>query len=225
MKFTHLWIFDYLSANTLLLLLTSFTIFVLPLFPSSTYPVLYSAFFTLIFFMASYAIHKTSKPLLFITLALIILVWVSNLANLESLKILFRTCQFLFFFYLVSALIRQVAANQSVTARVIADAITGYLLLGFAFSLAVTVLASVHAGAYNFHGGALSSKTSTEMFPENVYYTFITFTTTGYGDFLPQTPLAKSLAILISVSGQLYIAVIIALLVGKYAANQITRQE
>jgi len=44
--------------------------------------------------------------------------------------------------------------------------------------------------------------------------------TLGYGDISPLIPLAKSLSILISVSGQMYIAIIIALLVGKVAGAQ-----
>ena len=49
-----------------------------------------------------------------------------------------------------------------------------------------------------------------------MYFTFINLTTTGFGDFLPLTPLAKSLSVLISITGQLYTAIIIAMLVGKY---------
>jgi voltage-gated potassium channel len=44
----------------------------------------------------------------------------------------------------------------------------------------------------------------------------VNYTTLGYGDILPQLPFAKSLAILMSVSGQIYLAVIIAMLAGKY---------
>jgi hypothetical protein len=49
-----------------------------------------------------------------------------------------------------------------------------------------------------------------------MYFTFVSLTSTGYGDFLPLTPAAKSLSNLISITGQLYIAIIIATLVGKY---------
>ena len=52
-----------------------------------------------------------------------------------------------------------------------------------------------------------------------LYYTFMTFTTTGYGDIAPTHPISKSLAVLISVVGQLYVAVVIAMLVGKYASS------
>jgi voltage-gated potassium channel len=43
----------------------------------------------------------------------------------------------------------------------------------------------------------------------------------GYGDYLPNTSGARSIAILMSVSGQLYIGIIIALLVGKFSNTKI----
>jgi len=42
----------------------------------------------------------------------------------------------------------------------------------------------------------------------------------GYGDICPLTPLTRSLATFIAVSGQFYIAIIVALLVGKFSAQR-----
>ena len=41
----------------------------------------------------------------------------------------------------------------------------------------------------------------------------------GNGDITPNHPLAKSLAILLSVSGQLYITFIVGIIIGKYLTN------
>ena len=49
-----------------------------------------------------------------------------------------------------------------------------------------------------------------------IYYSFVTMTTLGYGDITPLKSLARSLSIFFSVAGQLYLAFIIATLVGKY---------
>jgi hypothetical protein len=65
----------------------------------------------------------------------------------------------------------------------------------------------------------LTGRTSAYLH-EYIYYTFVTFTTLGYGDIIPLKPISKSLALLISISGQIYVAIIIAMLVGKYASNQ-----
>jgi voltage-gated potassium channel len=72
-------------------------------------------------------------------------------------------------------------------------------------------------GAYHFpEGGAGDEQTvMSKMF----YYTFVTYTSTGYGDITPILPSARSLATLISTTGQLYVAVIIAMLVGKFSST------
>jgi hypothetical protein len=44
-------------------------------------------------------------------------------------------------------------------------------------------------------------------------------TTLGYGDLLPVTPGAKSMAVLITLSGQFYLVIIMALLVGRLLAG------
>ena len=52
-----------------------------------------------------------------------------------------------------------------------------------------------------------------------IYYTYVTISTLGYGDLVPISPAGRSIATLISLSGQIYIAVIIAMLVGKFASR------
>lgn len=52
-----------------------------------------------------------------------------------------------------------------------------------------------------------------------VYFSFMTLTTTGYGDISPVSVSARSLAVLESVIGQLYLAVLVARLVGLHIAH------
>jgi hypothetical protein len=52
-----------------------------------------------------------------------------------------------------------------------------------------------------------------------VYYSFVTQTTLGYGDITPITAPARSLSLLEAVIGQLYVAVLIARLVGIHIAQ------
>jgi voltage-gated potassium channel len=89
--------------------------------------------------------------------------------------------------------------------------------LGFAYSLIVAIISVKIPGAYNTNFSANLERHMLEPIQDNIYYTFMTYTTTGYGDIVPTHPISKSLAVLISVSGQLYVAIIIAMLVGKYA--------
>lgn len=50
-----------------------------------------------------------------------------------------------------------------------------------------------------------------------VYFSFVTIATLGYGDIVPMNDLARGLAILEAVSGQLYLTVLVARLVSLYA--------
>jgi hypothetical protein len=53
-----------------------------------------------------------------------------------------------------------------------------------------------------------------------VYFSFVTLATLGYGDIVPHTDVARSLAILEGVGGQLFLAVLVARLVSLYTTNQ-----
>ena len=53
-----------------------------------------------------------------------------------------------------------------------------------------------------------------DVFSEMYYFSFVTLTTLGYGDVLPISRVARSFATLEAVIGQLYLAVVIASLVG-----------
>jgi voltage-gated potassium channel len=105
-----------------------------------------------------------------------------------------------------------------VTLQVIVHSLSGYLLLGTVFAIGTIMISQWNVGAYNFNA---SESHDVPLFSDCMYYTFITFTTTGYGDLLPILPVARSFAIWIAACGQLYIAVIIALLVGKYSGASV----
>jgi len=117
-------------------------------------------------------------------------------------------------------MIYEIARSEVVNVRVIVEAINCYLLIGFNFSLLVTFVVLFDPDAYNFTWINNLNWNKVSHVSEFLYYTFVTFTTLGYGDIVPQTPAARSLAILISITGQIYIAIIIALLVGKFASTQ-----
>lgn len=52
------------------------------------------------------------------------------------------------------------------------------------------------------------------------YFSFITLTTTGYGDITPVHPVARLLVMLEALTGQLYLAITLARLVSLKVAHQ-----
>ena len=55
---------------------------------------------------------------------------------------------------------------------------------------------------------------------EWLYFSFVTMTTLGYGDILPVSATARSLAYLQAIFGQFYIAVLVAGLVSVYVSKK-----
>ena len=68
-------------------------------------------------------------------------------------------------------------------------------------------MASLRPDAFS---GACSAADSPRAF---FYFSFVTLATVGYGDVLPVHPVARSLAMLESVTGSLYLAILVARLV------------
>ncbi|MBC8550478.1 MAG: two pore domain potassium channel family protein [Candidatus Brocadiales bacterium] len=57
-----------------------------------------------------------------------------------------------------------------------------------------------------------------------IYYSFVTIPTLGYGDMSPIKAPANSFSFLEAVTGQLYIAILIARLVGIHIAQSMNRK-
>ena len=55
------------------------------------------------------------------------------------------------------------------------------------------------------------------MFP--IYYSFVTLSTLGYGDIVPKVSAARMLAAVEAITGQLYLAVLVARLVGLHISQ------
>ena len=53
-----------------------------------------------------------------------------------------------------------------------------------------------------------------------IYYTFVTLSTLGYGDVVPSTPQSQAVSLLIAISGQFYMVIIVAAIVGKYISGK-----
>jgi voltage-gated potassium channel len=92
--------------------------------------------------------------------------------------------------------------------------------VGIVFSIVIAAIGQYDPAAFTFHDESASSSEIASSFGRNLYYTFITMTTVGYGDLLPVKPYARSLATLIAITGQFYLGIIVAMLVGKYASQR-----
>jgi len=90
-------------------------------------------------------------------------------------------------------------------------ALDAYLLAGFLFGVAYWTVHRMDAAS--FAGApAVAMSLSTSM-----YFSFVTIATLGYGDIVPVTAPARGLAVVEAISGQMYLAVLVARLVSLYS--------
>jgi hypothetical protein len=90
--------------------------------------------------------------------------------------------------------------------------IVGYLLIGLTWTFAYQLVVNLSPDAIHFV--TEQSNTSLQQESHLIYYSFITLCTVGYGDAYPVHPVVRSLAVAEALVGQLYIAILIASLVG-----------
>jgi len=109
--------------------------------------------------------------------------------------------------YVAYAMVAELFRAREVDANTVCAAISGYLAVGLLWALRYALEVGRDAGA-------IRGLASRGEFSSLLYFSFTTLTTLGYGDLVPVSSLARSLATLEAVAGQMYLAITIARLVG-----------
>ncbi len=107
-----------------------------------------------------------------------------------------------------AAALRYAFRATTINAEHVYAALSAYLLAGLYFGLLYWVLEQLRSGSFST-SGIFSRMTA-------IYFSFVTLATLGYGDVTPRTDVARSMAILEGVGGQLFLAVLVARLVSLY---------
>lgn len=144
------------------------------------------------------------KALLFIGLFLNLFIFVSSNKYLQLSVLLISA---LIFTFIAFVLIGQIAKSKKVNSYILIEAINGYLLIGIIITLLNSLLLLTDNNAINF--------TTKPNLSDIIYYSYINLTSIGFGDIVPKAQFAKKISIFTGISGQLYLAIIIALIVGK----------
>ena len=209
------------SRNSMILLsLVLTTLFIVPALPVGIHKETYNTLLTTILIFAALSMDRERKKMFIVAVLVIVLEWIAYFLNMSVLLSLSQTILFLYFILVVVGLIYQVAITSKVTARVIVESITGYLLMGLIYSLIMMVVARNIDAAYSFRGVVRGAGVEAWELSEYIYYGFVTYTTLGYGDVVPLAPVSKSISVMASVTGQIYLTVIVAMLVGKFLSGR-----
>jgi hypothetical protein len=146
------------------------------------------------------------------------LTWQQEIHPLAGLALLDTVIRLLFLGLLLAVLVVQVFGAGPVTAHRIRGAITVYLLLGGMWALLYQMAALTIPHAFHLPASLAGS----DPLPQRVltYFSFVTLTTTGFGDITPTHSLTRTLAMFEALTGQLYLVITLARLVSLAVMEQ-----
>jgi hypothetical protein len=168
---------------------------------------------TMIPLASFYALNEDRKRaiiILFICAPFVILDGINMFFTNRYLMVVAYSFGTILYFYIIVLLVRNLLTQRVITANLIYCAISIYLMIGIMWAGIYVVLEGI--SPYSFSG---ASET-----PDLLYFSFVTLTTVGFGDVAPLSILGKRLAVFEAAMGGIYMAVIIALIVGRYMSLQ-----
>jgi hypothetical protein len=135
-------------------------------------------------------------------------------------------CWLFLFSFITWQELRAVMRQKRVTGQTISMAISVYLLLGFTWGVLYILLHELQPGAFSFGGApTLADATASNqpvIFPVLIYFSLTTLSTIGYGDIAPVTLQARYLSVAEGITGQFYLAILVARLVAMQMSQSAT---
>ena len=151
--------------------------------------------------------YKIAFPFLIIAFAWLTL-FIDN--NLGDTVILFL--MLCFFSLTTFKTAKQVLSFSSpVDSNKILGAICLYFMMGIVWALIYSLL---HINLDNAFNNVPAVTNWYVLFPEFIYFSFVTLTTLGFGDISPNIPLSRAFVYFEAMVGQLYLTILVASLVG-----------
>jgi voltage-gated potassium channel len=108
------------------------------------------------------------------------------------------------------SLIYHIAQAKKVDKATLFVAINSYLLIGMTGSILLIIIDVFQPGS------VIDLQIQDNDLHTYFYFGFVTLTTLGYGDISPDGALARSVSTFIALTGQLYLVIIMALIIGKF---------
>ena len=111
-----------------------------------------------------------------------------------------------------------IRVERRVTLHSVMGALTVYLLAGLIFAYGYSLMGAIA-------GSPVLSHIGSDKHAEEVYFSFITMTTVGFGDIAPVAAAARMTSVLEALFGQLYLVTIVAVIVSNVGSQRVGRAE
>jgi len=177
---------------------------------------LVNLFFSAVLMSGVYA-ASPKRHVFYISLAIaspaLIISWAGYIVSAHSFVFVGKVFAGLFYIFLIIVILKYIFKEKVITGDMIIGVICAYLLLGMMWASMFSIIEILQPGSFNLPEGMDSELSNFS------YFSFVTLTTLGSGDITPLTATSRSLSLLEAVTGQLYIAILIARLVGIHIAQ------
>jgi hypothetical protein len=177
-------------------------------------------FFTAIFLSAVYAVSQ-KKGIFFVALLIalltVALLWFNDLTGISSFGLAGNILGTFFLAFTAIMILSYLFREDEITGDMIMGAICVYFLFGLIWAFVFSILEMTQPGSFQMPGGIIDKRSFT-------YFSYVTLTTLGYGDITPISTPARSLALLEAMVGQLYLAVLVARLVGLHISQSMMKK-
>ena len=157
----------------------------------------------------------------------VLLLWLVDLATGPDWVAIPRNAMGIVFVgFVVILIFRFLFSTVRVTTDTIAASLCIYFLLAVLWAEVYSIMEILEPGSFHVVGSEAQDAPlglgagGTAM---ALYYSLVTMTTLGYGDVVPRSAPARSFAAMEAVTGQMYLAVLVARLVGMHIAHSTGR--
>jgi hypothetical protein len=140
--------------------------------------------------------------------------WFCNLLS-SQLRVTGLVTGLVYLGFLTVAVLFQVVRPGRITRHRIRGALAVYLLLGLVWAMAYSLVDILVPGSFELPETMRESTLDPQerRLPSMIYFSFVTLSTVGYGDIVPLSVPARSLAVIEALVGPLYLAILVARLV------------
>ena len=142
-----------------------------------------------------------------------------------SVHVVEAIIMFAFFILATAFAFQRVLEDEYVDINRIAGAISIYMLIGLIWTSLYFFLSLLDPQSFNGLSDTSSAalKLHDTIYMDLLYYSYVTLSTLGYGEITPASRAAQSLAYLEAICGVMYVAVLVAALVGSYGNKRVAQ--
>lgn len=183
--------------------------------------------FSMVLLTSLYAVSGKHRFVLIgmcLGLPAILIDWITYIIPSYPLVIIGLVSIIVFLLFVASSILYFVLQYERVTLNTIYASLCSYILFGMMFGMIYVLVELVFPGAFSLDIASHNIPPKVYLIraelSELIYFSFVTLTTVGFGDIVPQIPLSQSLSALEAMSGQFYLIVLVARLVGVHISQK-----